>query len=276
MNEEFHPHRKTNLIFVFLLTFSIFLLTARLGSYVKIIKNFLFYVIIPTPRFAANVYQASHNLSSNIKGIVKAHQENQKLREMLEYYRLLEDEWAQIQEENIRLKNVFNLSQFKNKKIVVAKVVSREPGSWFQWIIIDKGKEDQLFIDAPVLTWQDKKLCALGRIGEVFNESSKVILITNALSALPVLIEPVREDGLLEGQNAFRLRANYLTPKKKFALGNKVVTSPLSSVFPPGIMIGSIVDFAESEDERFSSVEVESIVNFNNLREVIVLIPEGK
>ena len=53
-------------------------------------------------------------------------------------------------------------------------------------------------------------------------------------------------------------------------------TSPLSSVFPSGILIGKIEDISEEKDESFKSVSIKPAINLNALREIVVLTPESK
>ena len=131
-----------------------------------------------------------------------------------------------------------------------------------------------MYVNAPVLAWTAGKPAVMGRVEEVFQNSAKVVLITNILSAMPGEIKSLSEDGLVEGQNGHNLKINYLVPETKVRVGDEVVTSPLSSVFPPGILIGTVTDFSASGDEAFRSAIIKPAVNFNNLREAVVLIAE--
>ncbi|MCB4792656.1 MAG: rod shape-determining protein MreC [Elusimicrobia bacterium] len=249
-------------------------MTTRLNDYVIGFKNFLFYLISPTPIASSKVINSSQRFSKNIKELVKAHQENINLKKKLEKYARLENEYVHFKEENTRLRNIFEFLPILSKKAVVATVVSREPNSWFQWVIIGKGKNDGLVIDAPVLAWEKNNSYVLGRVGEVFKNYSKVILVTNAFSALPAMTGISGHEGLIEGQNNSLVKLNYLMKENDIKVGDKVVTSPLSSVFPPNILIGRMAEIAPSDDERFKSVFVEPGADINNLKEVIVLIPE--
>jgi rod shape-determining protein MreC len=68
---------------------------------------------------------------------------------------------------------------------------------------------------------------------------------------------------------------NYLLLEGKAAIGDEVVTSPLSSVFPQGLAIGTIRDILTLPNEPFKSAVIEPAVNINSLREVVVLIEKG-
>jgi len=273
MEEEIVSRRKANYAFL-LFAVNIFLLTANLTIYVRTIKNFIYYVLFPSNFAATHIVESANKLSSNIKEIVNIHQENLSLKQSIERFSLMEADWNNTKEENQRLRSIVGFSAVKNSRPLAAHIVSREPGSWFQWITIDKGRHDGVYINAPVLAWIGDKPAVMGRVEEVFLNSAKVVLITNILSAMPGEIKAISEDGLVEGLNGHKLKINYLVPDSKVKLGDEVVTSPLSSVFPPGILIGIISDFSASGDEAFRSAVVKPAVNFNNLREAIVLIAE--
>lgn len=276
MTEDNIPRRRSNLTFIFLITINIFLLTARLNNYVLDLKSFLFYVLVPTPQAATRTIQLTQKLFGNISEIVRAHQENIVLKKELEKYFAMENEWKRAVDENARLRALANFPRFSQLGSLKAKVISREPDSWFQSVLIDKGKNDGVTLDAPVLALSESRPAVLGRIGELFANSSKVVLVTNALSAIPAMVRPYGDDGLLEGQDNSQLSLNYLEAGKEYQIGSEVVTSPLSSVFPPGILIGKIEDISGEKDESFKSVTIRPAINLNALREIVVLTQEKK
>jgi rod shape-determining protein MreC len=276
MDEELHTSRRSNLTFIFLFAIAVLLLSAHLTNSVRLLKNFLYYILYPVPASASRVLDSSQILAGNLRDMVRIHQDNQALRSSLERFAYLENEYQRVKQENTRLRELVAFPAPVSFTEVVARVAVREPGSWFQWIIINKGENDGITLDAPVLGWADGRPVVLGRIGELSSSSAKVVLMTNTLSALPVEIRQKKEDGLLEGQNTASLRINYLLPEGSIAIGDEVITSPLSTVFPPGVMVGYVQDLVPGEDaELMRSAVVKPAVNFNHLREVLVLVPKS-
>ncbi len=275
MEDLFHTRRASNLSFAFLLALTVFLLTAHLTGYIHLLKNFLFYVISPAPVTASKVVMSSKDVGSTIKELVRVHQENTALRKMLQDYEKLDSEYHGALEENSRLRALVKFPAPPGTKPVSARVSGREPESWFQSIIIDRGSDAGIVVDAPVLAWRGSKPVVLGRVSEVHGDSSEIVLLTNPLFSTPAQIRSTAEDGLLEGQNSPYLKMNYLLIEGKAAIGDEVVTSPLSSVFPQGIAIGTIRDITPLANEPFKSAVIEPAVNINSLREVVVLIDQG-
>jgi rod shape-determining protein MreC len=276
MEEEIVSRRKANYTFLLLFTINIFLLTANLTAYVRTIKNFIYYILFPSNITAVGIVESADKFSSNIGEIIRIHQENLELKKYIKRMTFLEGESERAKEENVRLRALVGFSAIKQSKSLLAHIISREPGSWFQQVTIDRGQNDGIYLDAPVLAWADNKPAVLGRVVEVFQGSAKVVLITNVLSAIPGEIKSLHEDGLVEGQNSHRLKINYLVPETKVQIGDEVVTSPLSSVFPSGILIGKIIDFTPANNEAFHSAIIKPAVNINNLREAIIIIQEKK
>lgn len=271
--EDILAHRRSHFTFFLLLVLCIFFLTAHLSRYVNGIKNFLFYIVNPTPQAAAQAVESLEQFSHNLSEIVRIHQDNRELRGALEKYVFLDNETAKIREENERLRSLVGFASPPRMKSIAARVIVREPGGWFQWVMIDRGKADGVRLGSPVLAWAQGRPAMLGRIAETFDHTAKVVLMTSVLSAVPVQLEESHADGLLEGQNDTRLKVNYLvTDSTTIAPGSAVVTSPLSTVFPPGILAGWVQEVTAATGETFRSLVIKPAVNLASLREVMVLI----
>jgi rod shape-determining protein MreC len=275
MHEDFGAPRKPFLTFLFLLTVNVFFLTANLTGYVRTIKNFIFYIISPTPFAASRLVITGQKFSDNVAELVNVHQENIRLKKTLEQYVNLDNECREARNENERLSRLVNFPVPKHTQSIPARVITRIPGDWFEWIVIDRGRQQGVFLNAPVFAWMDGQMAVIGRVGEVSGNSAKVVLLTSLLSSFPVTVKSLDEDGLLEGQNGPLLEINYLLPDTRITVGDEITTSPLSSVFPSGIIVGNVVDIKKMPNQKFSTVVVRPSADLNRLREVIVLAPVG-
>ena len=277
MHEEIYSSRRSNLIFILLILVNVFFLTSHLNSHVKILKNFLYYVFNPAPASAERVVESGGQILVNLKEIVSVREENAALKREIEKYNYLEKDYATVLEENERLKKISGLSFPLKNKAIISRVITREPSSWFEWVIIDKGADDGLFADAPVLAWVDQHLVVLGRVWEVYSNSAKVILVTNTLCSVPVEVKDLKEDGLTEGQNNGLLKLNYLLPESVVKAGDEIVTSPVSQVFPPGITVGYVKDIVgTTKNNTMKVATVKPAFYSSSLKLVAVLIPSGK
>jgi rod shape-determining protein MreC len=275
MEEEIHPHRRANIAFILLIALSIFLMSVHISGFVRGVKDFLFYVLMPTPAAASRILDSTLSIPSSIREIVSIHQENKRLKIALEKYAQMENEYVRAQEENLRLRNLVGFSVPSAARTLVCRVTSREPSSWFESIVIDRGRAEGVTIDSPVFVWVDTRPAVLGRVEEVYEHNAKVVLITNTLSAVPGKLSISPDDGLIEGQNVTQLKMNYVLPEESMTVGAEVQTSPLSTVFPPGLLIGTIISITRTGNDMYHSAEVRPAVNMNSLREVIVVIRDA-
>ncbi|MFC1500977.1 rod shape-determining protein MreC [Elusimicrobiota bacterium] len=272
--EETTTSRKSNLTFLLLIAISLFFVTAHLTGYICTVKRFLFYIVNPVPYIADTIIDSGYNVLENIKEIVSVHQENKDLRENIQKYVLVENDYKNVKEENKILRRIVKFADPRERKAVVARVINRESDSWFEWATINKGLKDGLFEDAPVLMLVGEKPVVLGRTWKVYDSFSQVILITNVLSSIPAKIKNLNEDGLIDGQNIDSVKIKYLLPDSRVDVGDEIVTSPISSIFPPNIRIGYISRLDKAQKHALRSAVVKVSAKLNSIREVVILIPE--
>ncbi len=170
--------------------------------------------------------------------------------------------------ENTRLEG---LLEFKRKLVyssVAANIIGRDPSYWNSTIIIDKGKQDGLKVNQPVVNAQG----VVGKIAEVGVDSSKVMLLTDPQFSVAGLIQNPREFGLVSGSLQGICRISYLDKKARVHLGDLVITSKLSSSFPEGILIGEVIQI--NDHLRNPSLEgvLKPSVNFSQIEEVLVIL----
>jgi len=80
----------------------------------------------------------------------------------------------------------------------------------------------------------------VGRVAMVGRRSSRVLLITDLNSRIPVLVEETNARAILAGDNGYQPRLLYPTAGADLQPGQHVVTSGHGGTFPPGLPIGMI------------------------------------
>jgi len=170
--------------------------------------------------------------------------------------------------ENTRLEHLLKFKRQLVYSSVVANVVGRNPSYWDSTMIIDKGRANGIRQGMPVVN----ALGVVGKIAEAGQDSSKVILLTDPQFSVAALIQGPRESGLVSGTLQGVCRMTYIRAVAKIRIGDKVITSKLSSSFPEGLLIGKII----SINDHFNKPTVESLVQpsvaFSQLEEVLVIL----
>jgi rod shape-determining protein MreC len=273
-----HESPKTkygNILLIVLLMFGFALIIGKTTQYVSIIKAIVYYIAYPNVATANKIFHTTGCLADNIKSTVFLYQENlaceqknQELEDKIRNYNIISKEYD-------NLSKLLNLEKIKYTKSVFAKISAREPGEWYQWLIIDKGENAGLRKDLPVVIFNKSKdtLCVMGKILEVYKSSAKVALITNPIYKLPVEIKDKGINCLAEGFDFNLIKITYIPSGSDVKPGDEIVVSELSSVFPKGIPVGVIKEVMEETCIDFKTATAEVYFESDVIYNAVILVP---
>ena len=150
---------------------------------------------------------------------------------------------------------------------IVARVIGQESNNFLDFIMLDLGSEHGVAVGMPVLTDQG----LVGRISEVTNTTSKVLLITDASSAVNAILQSSRVNGVVRGNPGGDLLMDYIPQGVLFSVGEIVLTSGLGGNFPKGIPIGQVTEVRQRDIDVFQQAVVRPTVDFSSLELVMVV-----
>jgi len=173
--------------------------------------------------------------------------------------------------ENIRLKEIINDYVIESEKII-AKVLIDKESPFLRSVVLNKGSRNKIKLGMAVL--DDQYL--VGKIVEVNYLTSRVLLISDLNSKIPVSIEPGNIQSILSGTGKNEGIIQYLKEEIDIVGENIVYTSGSGELFKEGIPIGKInskktktTNDKKSEDDRtvtffsdFSQLQFVKIVEF--------------
>jgi len=193
--------------------------------------------------------------------------ENQDLRRTIgalreENNRLQEALWAEE-----RLKKLYALQSQYSSTSMVAQVFARDPTNWFKTVLVNKGKREGVSKDMAVVTSEG----VVGRVIEVSSSTAKVLLVTDPNSAVDVIVQRSRSQGIMEGKVGESCILKYVQKSEDVQVGDKVITSSLGGIFPKGLVAGTITQVERKRPGIFQYIEVTPSVDFSRLEEVLIL-----
>ena len=149
-----------------------------------------------------------------------------------------------------------------------AYVISKEPGNLFDSFIINKGSSSGIEENMTVIT--DK-----GLVGKITSCSTSYSTVTSVISDSDRIVAQSTRTGDIGyiGTNASDsslCTMQYGSENADFVMGDELVTSSLSSVYPPGIKIGYISALKQEEDS-FGYAQITPSVDFKHINFVLVL-----
>ena len=165
------------------------------------------------------------------------------------------------------------LEYLSRYKLIPAKVVSNSVDRNDNLMTIDRGSKDGVEKDMGVA-------CGNGVVGVVYLVSdhySVVMPVLNYHSRISCAIRRRGYFGYLkwQGGDANIAYVEDVPRHAKFKRGDWVETSGYSSIFPPGVLVGKIIEVYNSRDGLSYRLKVQLTTDFGNVRDVCVISDKG-
>jgi rod shape-determining protein MreC len=163
--------------------------------------------------------------------------ENRRLKRELVLLQQQADEAVRLRDENERLRAVLGIRTDPPIDMVTARVVSDSRGPLANYRLANAGKEEGVMVGFPVLSERG----LVGRVVGVARGASKVLLLTDAASKTPVMIDRTNARAILTGDGGPNPRLDYVRGREPIRAGDRVLTSGDGGVLPRGLPVGRVV-----------------------------------
>lgn len=247
-------------------------------------RGAVFGLVSPLQRLVSMTTLNLSSLWSGYIGLVGASAENDELRAENSRLQQRVRQLEETRRENSRLHAMLGIEAAPETTTRVARVIGRDISHRFQSVTLNRGSADGITMDAPVLS-PDGAL--VGRVVALARWTSLVQLITDPLSGIGARLAESRRTGLLNGVDGPELELLYIDSMTEVISGEAVVTSGEDSLYPPGILVGTVSSFnvgppvpgtptvplARDETALFLEVSVHPGVDVLRLENVVVLSP---
>ncbi|MCX6971615.1 MAG: rod shape-determining protein MreC [Verrucomicrobia bacterium] len=208
------------------------------GTFLSLLGPFL--------RTGTAVQEQLGSMGKGLKTLDEIEAENRKLNEVNRELLTTNNLLREIEGENNRLRLALEYRERSVFRLLAARVISRDASTWWNTVKINRGFEDGVETDQPVLT----DVGLVGKVTTVSKNESIVVLITDETCRVAAKVEGTREQGILSGMRiqesgtSGELQLNFLTKNAALEPGQKVYTAGISNgVFPSGILIGKVKEF---------------------------------
>ena len=234
--------QKFSILSLIILAIFIFFLDVYGFTAVKMARNFINDIVFRVSYIASSPSRLMPNLGKGIAGHLNLKEENEKLREVIENYKSLDLNLEYLTNENKNLRKVLNAENIINAKdIVLAKVLVDRNSPFLKSIIINKGTQSGIKKGMPVT--QNNNL--VGRIVDTNYLSSRVLLLTDLNSRIPVSLDADSSQAILTGSGTKNPKLEYLPEEYEFKEDVNVFASGKERIFIPGTPIGKTTEKGE-------------------------------
>lgn len=259
-------------LFVFLLAVSALLIFFNDAGYLNKVKGFTVYMVNPAQKIFQPPSDRINDFFYVIRNIDKFKKDNFDLREKnlnLIYENSLLKE-TQRENEILREQLRFSNDTCLNEECVnwkMGQVIGRSPDNYGKYLTIDLGK-NQGVKEKLAVTVSGGVL--IGKISEVFDNSSFVMLITNPESAVNSITKTTRANGIVKGNYATGARLEMINQDERIFENDLIITSGLEKEIPKGLIIGKIYKIEESANEIFKRADLDLSADFGHIEEIFV------
>ena len=213
----------------------------------------------PVQKFANNIHKQLHYAKENA---YLAQQNIELLKEKERMFIFSEDSvYSVFSGEGKRKRRMYDLT--------TAHVVFNTINKTYNYIIIDKGRNDGITPDMAVLSPNG----IAGVVSDVSDNFSTVISLLNPNSRVSARIVPVNQIGTVAwiGHDPSVAQIIDMPQHLMVAVGDSVVTSGYSDVFPKDILIGTVIEKYDNPNNTFLTIKIRIATDFRNLNNVYLI-----
>lgn len=255
------PGRRLAVSLILLLSLALFILGKVEHPAIIKIRTGLQDMVTPVMAVLSVPVEWASDASDWFGGLVSIYDDNERLRE--DNLRLRD--WKAIAErldlENKRLREQLNAPESPVDTLITPRVVAVQGGPYVRSVLVNVGADYGVW-DGLAVTTRDG---VVGRVVIAGAVASRVLLITDFNSRVPVRVERTGQNGVAIGRNSQLLSLDFLPVDMDVVVGDRVLTSGDGGVFPPDL------PFAEVVAVTGPAVDIRPFADLENLDFVRIL-----
>lgn len=192
--------------------------------------------VVPNFDWAFAPVTGAANLIKDFQSYRKIYEQNQELRRELQRMESWKEAALQLEQENARLLDLNNVRLDPRLTSISGNVLADSGSPYRQSVLINVGARDGILDGWAAMDG----IGLVGRVSGVGERSSRVLLLTDASSRVPVTVQPSGQRGLIIGDNTLAPPLDFVENRDMIRPGDRVVSSGDGDVFPSGVLIGHI------------------------------------
>ncbi len=254
------------LLITLLLVVGLLLFAAMLGGRFGPPHQFTLDFIGPLQSVATRVFSGIADLKNEYIALLDVRAENKQLQAQIDKYLTELGEYREGYSTYRHLQELLALKDKLTFKPIAARVVGKEPAYWYQTLVVDRGKKDDI-LEGMIA------LAPGGVVGQVMHTSdnySKILLANAPSSAIDAMVQKNRTRGILKGAGEKGFVLQYVLKTADVEVGDFIVTAGIGGVFPAGIPLGKISKIEKKQRGMFQEIEVEPSIDFQKLEYVLL------
>lgn len=176
------------------------------------------------------------SLASDYRSYQRLLEQNANLRRELQQMKSWREAALQLEQRNAKLLDLNNLKLDPKLTYISGEVLADSGSPFRQSVLINVGTRDGIVDGWPVMDG----IGLVGRISGVGENTSRVVLLTDSNSRIPITIQPSGQHAVVSGDNTMRPPVMFVENDDAVRPGDRVVTSGDGGVFPADLLVGQL------------------------------------
>ena len=230
-------------------------------------------IIVPFENSINHISSVFSGISDRMKDKEEILAENEKLQSQVDSLTEQNNKLIQDQTELVRLEQLYDLDQqYTEYPKVAARIISKDPGNWYDTFMINKGTSDGIRIDNNVIAGKG----LVGIVTEVGAHWATVRSIIDDRSNVSAMTVSTHDNCVVEGDleliDEGKLSFSQLYDQdNKVTVGERIVTSNISEKYVEGLFIGYISEISQDSNNLTKNGTIVTPVDFAHLKDVLVI-----
>ena len=177
----------------------------------------------------------------------------------------------QLKNENSDLRKLLDLKSNFSYSSTAAEIRYKLPDPYSKKIVVDRGNQDGIKVGHPVISADG----IVGQVSQVFNNKSEVTLLSDSNLSIPVVLPRTRIKAITKGKgtvDGFEL--NYTDLSANIMVGDKIFTSGLDGLYPPGIIVGEVTSVFAATPGQFPIIDAKPSTLVGMKHQLLILNAE--
>lgn len=195
-------------------------------------------IAAPVLEVAAHPVAAVTDTVGDLAALSNVYSENLRLREEVERLRNWQAQARLLAQENAAFRGLLRAQPEPGMTYVTGRVIGDSGGPFVRAVLLNAGTVDGIHPGVAAVTGDG----LVGRVVDAGRRSSRVLLLTDLNSRVPVVVESSRYRAILSGDNTDSLKLAFLPAPSAVTIGDRIVTSGHGGLFPAGLPVGVVTE----------------------------------
>lgn len=191
----------------------------------------------PSMRWVSEPVDFAWKIGRDYRQFLNVYEQNKALRREIQSLRGWRENARLLEEENAQLRALNNVRVAKRTTYVTGDVIADSGGPFRESVLVNVGRRDGIVDGSAAVDGSG----LVGRVVGLGERASRLLLLTDFSSRVPVIVQPGARRAVLAGDDKSAPKLEFLDGRETVRPGDLVETSGEGGVFPPGLPVGRVV-----------------------------------